>query len=117
MIKIEAIIRPERINEVTNSLVEVGCAGFHYQNVTGQGQQQGVEIFTGRGGQTVNRSALSKTLLVTVVPDEMKETIIETILGAARSPDGGQIGDGKITISQVEDVIRVRTGERGDSAI
>ena len=50
MIKIEAIIRPERINEVTNSLVKVGCAGFHYQNVTGQGQQQGVEIFTGRGG-------------------------------------------------------------------
>ena len=47
----------------------------------------------------------------------MKETIIETILGAARSPDGGQIGDGKIIISQVEDVIRVRTGERGDSAI
>lgn len=117
MIKIEAIIRPERINEVTTSLVQVGCGGFHYQNVTGQGQQQGVEVFTGRGGQTVKRSALSKTLLVTVVPDEMKETIIDTIINAARSPDGGQIGDGKIMISHVDDVIRVRTGERGDSAI
>ena len=117
MIKIEAIIRPERINGVTAALEEVGCRGFHYQNVTGQGQQRGVEVFTGRSGQTVNRAALSKTILVTVVPEDMKETIIEAILGSARSPDGGQIGDGKIIISEVVDVVRVRTGERGDSAI
>ena len=107
MIKIEAIIRPERINGVTAALEEVGCRGFHYQNVTGQGQQRGVEVFTGRGGQTVN----------TVVPEDMKEKIIEAILGSARSPDGGQIGDGKIIVSEVADVIRVRTGESGDSAI
>ena len=117
MIRIDAIVRPERVNVVLDAMSESGCTGFTYSNVTGRGTQQGVEVFTGRGGQTVNRSALSKTLLVTVVPNEMKETIIETILGAARSPDGGQIGDGKIIISQVEDVIRVRTRERGDSAI
>ena len=117
MIKIEAIIRPERINGVTSALEEVGCGGFHYQNVTGQGQQRGIEVFTGRGGQMATRAALAKTLLVTVVPDEMKETIIDAIIGAARESDGGQIGDGKIIVTQVSDVVRVRTGERGEAAV
>ena len=117
MIKIEAIIRPERINGVPHALEEVGCRGFHFQNVTGQGQQLGVEVFTGRGGQTVTRAALSKTLVVTVVPDEMQETIIDAIVGAARSPDGGQIGEGNIMVSHITDVVRVRTAERGEAAI
>ena len=77
MIKIEAIIRPERINSVTEALEQAGCSGFHYQNVTGQGQQGGVEVFTGRGGKMA-RAAVSKTLLVTVVPKEMKEIIYKT---------------------------------------
>jgi nitrogen regulatory protein P-II 1 len=115
MIKIEAIVRPERINQVTSALEEIGCAGFNYQNVTGQGQQRGVEVFTGRGGSMV-RAALPKTLLVTLVPDAMKDAVIEAIIEAARSPDGGRIGDGIITISAVADVVRIRTGERGDSA-
>ena len=51
MIKIEAIVRPERINSVTAALEQAGCGGFHYQNVTGQGTQRGVEVFTGRGAQ------------------------------------------------------------------
>ena len=63
------------------------------------------------------RAAVSKTLLVTVVPKEMKEIIIEAILTSAKSPDEGQIGDGKIIVSQVEDIIRVRTDERGETAI
>jgi nitrogen regulatory protein P-II 1 len=117
MIKIEAIIRPERINMVTSALEEAGCGGFHYQNVTGQGQQRGVEVFTGRGGRLATRATVSKTLLVTVVPDEMKETVIEAIIDAARGPDGGQIGDGKIIVSPVSDVVRVRTGERGEAAL
>ena len=117
MIKIEAIIRPERINGVPHVLEEVGCRGFHFQNVTGQGQQLGVEVFTGRGGQTVTRAALSKTLVVTVVPDEMQETTIDAIVGAARSPDGGQIGEGKIMVSHITDVVRVRTAKRGEAAI
>jgi len=117
MIKIEAIVRPERISAVTSALVEVGCGGFHFQNITGQGQQKGVEVFTGRGGRMATRATVSKTLVVTVVPDGMKETVIEAIIDAARSPDGGQIGDGKIIISQVADVVRVRTGERAESAI
>ena len=116
MIKIEAIVRPERINQVTAALEEAGCGGFHYLNVTGQGRQRGVEVFTGRGGNMV-RAATSKTLLVTVVPDGMRVTVVDAIIGAARSPGDGEIGDGKILVSRVEDAVRVRTGERGDSAI
>jgi len=116
MIKIEAIVRPERINSVTAALENAGCGGFHYQNLTGQGQQGGVEVFTGRGGRMA-KAAVPKTLLVTVVPEGMKEAVIEAIVDSARSPGEGQIGDGKIMISQVEDVVRVRTGERGETAI
>ena len=60
MLKIEAIFRPERVNAVSNALVEEGVTGFHYQNVTGQGQQAGIEVVTGRGGATTTRSAVSK---------------------------------------------------------
>ena len=116
MIKIEAIVRPERINSVTAALEQAGCGGFHYQNVTGQGTQRGVEVFTGRGAQMV-RAAGSKTLVVTVIPDDLREAVVNAIIEAARSPDGGQIGDGKIIVSRVEDVIRVRTGEHGEAAI
>lgn len=116
MIKIEAIIRPERINAVAEALEEANCGGFHYQNVTGQGQQGGVEVFSGRGG-TMAKAAVPKTLLVTIVPDDKKDSIIEAIINSARSPDGGQIGDGKIIVSKVDDVVRVRTGEHGGSAI
>ncbi len=117
MIKIEAVIRPERINAVTQALEDVGCRGFHYQNVTGQGQQMGVEVFTGRGGQMATRSSVAKTLLVTVVPDDQQDAVVEAVANAARSPDGGQIGDGKIIISEIKEVVRVRTGETGETAI
>ena len=116
MIKIEAIVKPERINQVTDALIQAGCGGFHYHNVTGQGTQRGIEVFTGRGG-AMARAAVVKTLLVTIIPDAMKETVIEAIIESARSPDGGLIGDGKIIISPVEDAVRVRTGETGDAAI
>ncbi len=114
MLKIEAIFRPERVSAVTDALVEAGVTGFHYQNVTGQGQQKGVEVVTGRGGQATTRAASSKTLLVTVIDDSKKDSVIDAIVSAARS---GEIGDGKIFVSEVSDTIRVRTGESGDAAI
>ena len=114
MLKIEAIFRPERVNIVGKALLDVGVTGFHFQNVTGQGQQQGVEIVTSRGGQSTSRAAIPKTLLVTVIPDHKKEAVVEAILSSTRS---GAIGDGKIFISAMDDVIRVRTGERGEEAI
>ena len=114
MLKIEAIFRPERVNTVTTALLEVGVTGFHFQNVTGQGQQQGVEVVTARGGQSASRSAVPKTLLVTVIPDNKKEIVVDTIVSSTRT---GEIGDGKIFITTVEEVLRVRTGERGEQAI
>ena len=117
MLKIEAIFRPERISEVSAALEEIGCQGFHYQNVTGQGRQRGVEVFVGRGGQMTTRAALPKTLLVAVVSSSMKDAVVKALVDATRSPEEGQIGDGKIFISEVADAIRVRTGETGESAI
>ena len=114
MIKIEAIFRPERVSSVSEALQSIGVTGFHYQNVTGQGQQAGVEVVTGRGGTSSTRASVSKTLLVTVIEDSQKDAVIETIVSATRS---GEIGDGKIFVSQISDVVRVRTGESGDSAI
>ena len=114
MLKIEAVFRPERVNTVSNALLDVGVTGFHYQNVTGQGQQQGVEVVTGRGGQSRTRSAVPKTLLVTIIPDDKKDAVVEAIISSTRS---GEIGDGKIFISKVDEVIRVRTGESGEEAI
>ena len=114
MLKIEAIFRPERVNTVTTALLDVGVTGFHYQNVTGQGQQQGIEVVTARGGRATTRSSVAKTLLVTIIPDNKKDVVVEAIVSSTRS---GEIGDGKIFISTVEEVIRVRTGERGEEAI
>jgi len=114
MLKIEAIFRPERVNAVTNVLVKEGVTGFHYQNVTGQGRQAGVEVVTGRGGTATTRSAVSKTLLVTVIEDDKKDAVIEAIISATRS---GEIGDGKIFVSAVSDAVRVRTGESGEPAL
>ena len=117
MIKIEAIVRPERINDVTSALEAIGCGGFHFANVTGQGQQRGVEVFTGRGAALTHRSSLPKTLLVTVVPEEQKEQVLEAIIEAARSSEEGAVGDGKIFIYTVNEVVRVRTRERDLDAL
>ena len=117
MISIEAIIRPERIPAVTQALEEAGCRGFYYVNVTGEGQQRGVEVFVGRGGQMARRNSVPKTLIRTVVSDELKDAVITAIIASARSPGDGQIGDGKIFVTPVLEAIRVRTGERGEVAI
>ena len=117
MLKVEAIIRPERIGQVTPALDAAGCTGYHYTNITGQGRQGGIEVFIGRGGQTTTRAAVPKTLVTTVIPDELLEKVIDAILGAARSPGGGNIGDGKIFVSPVSEVVRVSSGERGEIAI
>ena len=117
MKSIEAIVRPERVNHVTEAMKEAGCQGFYYANVTGEGRQQGVEVFVGRGGAMANRHAVPKTLIRTVIHDNMEATVIDAIIAAARTPDGGEIGDGKIFVSPISDVIRVRTGERGEDAV
>jgi nitrogen regulatory protein P-II 1 len=117
MIKIEAVIRPERVNPVVDALLEAGCGGYHVANVSGKGTQQGVEVFTGRGATTTTRAALPKTIVTTVVSDGLKDAVIEAIVTAAKSGEEGSIGDGKIFVSVISEVIRVRTGEKDDSAL
>jgi nitrogen regulatory protein P-II 1 len=117
VLKVEVIVRPERIGQVTSALDDAGCTGYHYTNVTGQGRQGGVEVFTGRGGQTTTRSAVPKTLITTVIQDSILEQVISAVLASAKSPGEGNIGDGKIFVSPVSDVVRVSSGERGDIAI
>jgi len=117
MIKIEAIVRPDRINIIIDALDAVGCRGFNVQNVNGRGQQQGVEVFTGRGATTATRTSLPKAMISIVVTDADKDKIVEAILSSAKSTEEGAIGDGKIFISPITDVIRVRTGERDEAAL
>ena len=89
----------------------------YYFNVTGQGGQGGVEVLVGRGGRTAGRSAVPKTLIRTIIDDSMEEAVVQAILNAARSPGEGEIGDGKIFVSELKAAIRVRTGETGTDAI
>jgi nitrogen regulatory protein P-II 1 len=117
MIKIEAVVRPERVNVVVEALLEAGCGGYHVSNVTGKGTQQGVEVFTGRGATTTTKAALPKTVITTVVKTSLKDAVIEAILVASKTGEEGQIGDGKIFVSPVSEVIRVRTGEKDDAAL
>lgn len=117
MLKVEALVRPERINEVTKALDASGCTGYYYYNVTGQGRQKGVEVITGRGGQVSTRSSVAKTKVTTVIPDNLLDAVINAIVGAARNTKDGELGDGKIFVSQISDVVRVSSGERGEVAI
>ena len=117
MIRIDAIIRPERVNLVLEAMSEAGCTGFTYSNVTGKGNQDGVEVFTGRGSSTQNRSSVPKVLVTTVTEKSNQKKVVDAIVDAAKTSDEGQIGDGKIFISEVSDVIRVRTGESGNKAL
>ena len=117
MIKIEAVIRPERVNPVVDALIDAGCGGYHVANVSGKGTQQGVEVFTGRGATITTRAALPKSIITTVVSASMKDAVVNAIIEAAKSGEEGQIGDGKIFVSPVSEVIRVRTGERDSAAL
>jgi nitrogen regulatory protein P-II 1 len=117
MIKIEAVVRPERVNLVVEALLEVGVGGYHISNVSGKGTQQGVEVFTGRGATTTTRAALPKTIVTTVVNNDLKDAVVEAVLTASRTGSEGQIGDGKIFVSPVAEVIRVRTGEKDNEAL
>lgn len=113
MKKIEAIIRPERVNDVKDALDELGFHGMNFTQVTGRGAQRGI-VHQGRGGETVTVDLLPKVKIEVVVPTEAVDQVIDAICGAART---GNIGDGKIFVIPVETAIRVRTGERGDVAV
>jgi len=112
MYKIEAILQPSRLDAVKDALLEAGIEGMTILEARGHGRQKGhTEFYRGRE-YTVD--LLPKIKIELVVNDQMKDKTIEAILGAARS---GRIGDGKIFISRVEEAIRIRNDERGETAL
>ena len=112
MKKIEAIIKPFKLDDVKDALQEVGLHGITITEARGFGRQKGHgELY--RGSEYVV-DLLPKIKIEVVVEDAMVERTIDAIMNAART---GKIGDGKIFVLPVEDVIRIRTGERGASAI
>ena len=113
MQKIEAIIRPEKLNDVKQALDDLGFHGMNLIQVTGRGAQRGI-VHQGRGGETVTVDLLPKMKVEVVVPDTAVERVIDAIIAAART---GNIGDGKIFVIPVAEAVRVRTGERGDVAV
>jgi len=113
MKKIEAIIRPEKLDEVKGALTAAGFVGLNVVHVTGRGAQKGI-VHTGRGGESYTVDMLPKVKIEAVVQDNEVERAVQAILKAAWT---GNIGDGKIFIMPVEDAIRVRTGERGEIAV
>ena len=112
MKKIETIIKPHKLDEVKQALTRIGVQGMTVIEVKGFGRQKGhTEVYRG-AEYKIDFLPKSKIELITV--DEMVPQVIETIERAAKT---GKIGDGKIFISPVEEVIRIRTGERGRDAI
>jgi nitrogen regulatory protein P-II 1 len=112
MKKIEAIIKPFKLDEVKDQLNEKGAYGITVTEVKGYGRQKGhTELYRG-AEYTVD--FLPKVKLEIIVKDEQLDEIIKVITQAAQT---GKIGDGKIFVSDLEDVIRIRTEERGDDAI
>ncbi len=112
MKKIEAIIKPFKLDDVREALSEIGIAGMTAIEVKGFGRQKGhTELY--RGAEYVI-DFLPKVKIEIVVKDDQQDGCIEAITNAART---GKIGDGKIFVSDVERVVRIRTGEEGDDAI
>ena len=112
MKKIEAIIKPFKLDDVKEALQEVGLQGITVTEARGFGRQKGhTELY--RGAEYVV-DFLPKIKVEIVVEDHMVDKTVDAIVSAART---GKIGDGKIFISPLEDVIRIRTGERGPDAI
>ena len=113
MNKVEAIIRPERMEVVKEALADAGYLGLNVVSVTGRGVQKGV-VHEGRGGMSVTVDMLHKFKLEVVCKDADTDKVVDAIIEAART---GSIGDGKIFVTPVSRAIRVRTGESGDAAL
>ena len=112
MKKIEAIIKPFKLDEVKDALNQVGLKGITVLEAKGFGRQKGhTELY--RGAEYVV-DFLPKVKVELIVEDDLVEKAVEAIRAAAYT---GRIGDGKIFVSQIDEAIRIRTGERGDAAV
>jgi len=112
MKKVEAVIKPFKLDEVREALSEIGVTGLTVTEVKGFGRQKGhTELY--RGAEYVV-DFLPKVKVEVILADGMVDSAIEAIVKAART---GKIGDGKIFVTSVEQVVRIRTGESGESAV
>ena len=112
MKKIQAIIKPFKLEDVKEALANVGVEGMTVAEVKGYGRQKGhTELY--RGAEYVV-DLLPKVKVEVVVPDAMQDKVIQALSEASRT---GRIGDGKIFVLEVADAVRIRTGERGDGAL
>jgi nitrogen regulatory protein P-II 1 len=110
--KIEAIIQPHKLDEVKEALIGIGVEGMTISEVRGHGRQKGhMEVYRGAEYKV---DLLPKVKLEMVVLDARATQIVDVLTAAARS---GKIGDGKVFVSSVEEAIRIRNGDRGESAL
>jgi nitrogen regulatory protein P-II 1 len=110
--KVEAIIRPERLQQVQDALDRLGVSGLTVTEVVGCGRQKGyTEQYR---GSRVNISLLHKIKVEAVVPSDVVEAAVEAIVSAART---GEEGDGRVFVIPIEESIRIRTGERGEDSV
>jgi nitrogen regulatory protein P-II 1 len=112
MKKVEAIIQPHKLDEVKAALESIGIEGITVLEVRGHGRQKGhTEVYR---GQEYRVDLLPKVKLETVVADQKLPQLLEVLEAAART---GKIGDGKIFVSTIDEAIRIRNGDRGESAL
>ena len=112
MKKVEAIIKPYKLDDVKDALVAIGVEGMTMTEVRGFGRQKGlIEVYR---GQEFTPEFLSKVKLEIVAPEDKIEGIVAAIAKAAQTDD---VGAGKIFVSTIDDVVRIRTGESGESAL
>ena len=112
MTKIEAIIQPFKLDDVKNALTGIGIDGMTISEVRGHGRQKGhKEVYR---GQEYNVDLLPKLKIEVIVATSRSEEVLTTLAAAART---GQIGDGKIFVSEIAEAIRIRNGDRGEGAL
>jgi nitrogen regulatory protein P-II 1 len=110
--KVEAIIRPERLQAVQDALDELGASGLNVTEIMGCGRQKGyTEQYR---GSRANISLLPKIKVESVIPDHVVDQVVEAIVAAAYT---GEPGDGRIFVSPIEQAVRIRTGERGEEVL
>jgi len=109
---VEAIIKPFKLEEVKSTLNQIGARGITTSEIRGFGRQKGHKV-SYRGAE-YKTDFVAKIKIQVAVPDSVVPTVVDGILRAART---GEIGDGKIFVHDLESVVRIRTGEKGDSAL
>ena len=108
---VRAILRPDKIDEVVETLAESGYVALTKMDVIGRGKQKGIKV-----GNTLY-DEIPKSLVLVVIHDEERERFVDTVLKTAKTGEDGNFGDGKIFILPIEEVVRIRTGERGGDAV